>query len=145
MGDTVLTHGANGQDQVFASWEVGELQEVPDLHPPLPNKVGRGPEHGPHRVLHEPEVVVDLHLERPVLVQGEHVGLDPVNQHSIVVAGRHNEPVACGVAGHLEYNNKVSVKFTKSGTDFCLILFSYLLRDLDLATSHQAVHTILGD
>jgi hypothetical protein len=115
VGDTVLTHGANGQDQVFASGEVGELQQVPDLHPPLSNKVGRGPEHGPHRVLHEPEVVVDLHLERPVLVQGEHVGLDPVNQHSIVVAGRHNEPVACGVAGHLENNNKVSVRLLRVG------------------------------
>ena len=115
MGHAVLTHGADGQDQVLASWEVGELQQVPDLHPPLSNKVGRGPEHGPHRVLHEPEVVVDLHLERPVLVQGEHVGLDPVNQHSIVVAGRHNEPVACGVAGHLENNNKVSVRLLRVG------------------------------
>jgi hypothetical protein len=145
VGDKVNTHGANRQDKVFASREVGELQLVPDLHPPLANKVSWGPEHGPHRVFHEPEVVVHLHLEWPVLVQGEDDGLDPVHQHSAVVAAWHNEPVACGVAGHLEYNNKVSVKFTKSGTDFCLILFSYLLRDLDLATSHQAVHTILGD
>ena len=33
MGHAVLTHGADGQDQVLASWEVGVLQQVPDLHP----------------------------------------------------------------------------------------------------------------
>ena len=144
MGHAVLTHGADGQDQVLASWEVGELQQVPDLHPPLPNKVSCLPEDGPQGVEHEPEVEVHLHLERPVLVQGEHVGLDPVHQHSVVVASWHSKPVARGVAGPLENNNKVSVRFTKSGTDFCLILFSYLLRDLD-STSHLAVNTILGD
>ena len=44
----------------------------------------------------------------------------------------------------LNNNDKVSVRFTKSRTDFCLIIFSYLLRDLDSITSNLAVH-ILGE
>ena len=73
------------------------------------------------------------------------MGLDPVHQQSVVVASLHDEPVASGVAGPLINNDKVSVRLTKSRTDFCLIIFSYLLRDLDSITSNLAVHNILGE
>ena len=88
---------------------------------------------------------VHFHLERTIWVEGEGEGLDPVHQPSHAIAHLHDEPVARGVAGPLDNNDKVSVRFTKSRTDFCLILFSYLLRDLDSITSNLAVHNILGE
>ena len=145
VGHAVLTHGADRQDQELASGEVGELQQVPDLNHPLANKVSGGPEHGPPGVEVEPGAKVYFHLERPIWVEGEDVGLDPVHQQSIAIASLHDEPVASRVAGPLNNNDKVSVRFTKSRTDFCLILFSYLLRDLDSISSYLAVHNILGE
>ena len=84
-------------------------------------------------------------LERTIWVEGEDEGLDPVHQQSIAIASLHDVPVASRVAGPLNNNDKVSVRFTKSRTDFCLILFSYLRRDLDSISSHLAVHNILGE
>ena len=78
-------------------------------------------------------------------MEGEGEGLDPVHQQSIAIASLHDVPVASRVAGPLNNNDKVSFRFTKSRTDFCLILFSYLLRDLDSTTGYLAVHTILGE
>ena len=135
VGHAVLTHGPDLQDQELASWEVGELQQVPDLNHPLTNKVSGGPEHGPPGVEVLPGPKVHFHLERTIWVEGEGEGLDPVHQPSHAIARLHNEPVAGCVTGSLSNKDKVSFKFTKSRTDCCLILFSYLLRDLDSTTS----------
>ena len=145
VGHAVLTHGPYLQDQELASGKVGELQQVPNLDHLLAHKVITGPEHGPPGVEVLPGPKVHFHLEKTIWVEGEGEGLDPVHQQSIAIASLHDVPVASRVAGPLNNNDKVSVRFTKSRTDFCLILFSYLLRDLDSITSNLAVHNILGE
>ena len=144
VGHAVLTHRPHLQDQELASRKVGKLQQVPHLDNPLANKVVTGPEHGPPGVEVLPGPQVHLHLERTIWVEGEGEGLDPVHQPSQAIPRLHDEPVASCVTGSLNNIDKVSFRFTKSRTDCCLILFSYLLRDIDTTTSCLAEHAILN-
>ena len=93
MRGQVLPDWPNRQQQELAPGQVGKLQEVTLSHPPVPNKVGLGPEDGPQGVLHHPDTRGGLHLKRSASVQGEVKGRSPVNQPGVVEAGRDDEPV----------------------------------------------------